>query len=76
MMEREMVFPVGSQITEAKKSIQQTLSNYKVTDGVVLKGTLAEISPDKVYLTPKHIYSVVFAEGNVNLRVEGLRNFE
>ena len=76
MMEREMVFPVGSQITEAKKSIQQTLSNYKVTDGVVLKGTLAEILPDKVYLTPKHIYSVVFAEGNVNLRVEGLRNFE
>ncbi|WP_159468103.1 DUF4403 family protein [Dyadobacter sp. 3J3] len=76
MMEKEMVFGIGTQMAEAKKSIQQTLSNYKVTDGVQLKGTLTEITPDKVYLTPKHIYSVVFAQGNVNLRVEGLRSFE
>lgn len=76
MMEKEMVFGIGTQMAEAKKSIQQTLSNYKVTDGVLLKGTLTEITPDKVYLTPKHIYSVVFAQGNVNLRVEGLRSFE
>lgn len=76
MMEKEMVFPVGNQIAEAKKSVQQILSNYKVTDGVQIKGTLADITPDKVYLTPKHIYSVVFAQGNVNLRVEGLRSFD
>jgi hypothetical protein len=76
MMEREMVFAAGSQITETKKSIQQTLSNYKVMDGVELKGTLTDIKPDKVYLTPKHLYSVVFAEGHINLRVEGLRGFE
>lgn len=75
MMEKEMVFPVGGQIDEAKKSIREALSNYKVTDGVQLKGTLTDIVPDKVYLTPKHIYSVVFAEGTVNLRVEGLRSF-
>ena len=76
MMEKEMVFPVGSQMSEAKKSVQQILANYKVTDGVQIKGTLLEITPDKVYLTPKHIYSVVFAEGSVNLRVEGLRSFD
>ncbi|SEI57824.1 protein of unknown function [Dyadobacter koreensis] len=76
MMEKEMVFPVGSQMNEAKKSVQQILANYKVTDGVQIKGTLLEITPDKVYLTPKHIYSVVFAQGNINLRVEGLRSFD
>jgi len=76
MMEKEMVFPVGTQMNEAKKSVQQILSNYKVTDGVQIKGTLLEITPDKVYLTPKHIYSVVFAQGNINLRVEGLRSFD
>ncbi len=75
MMEKKMVFPVGGQITDAKKTIQQALANYKVIDGVLIKGTLTEILPDKVYLTPQHIYSVVFAEGKVNLRVDGLKSF-
>ncbi|KQS31565.1 DUF4403 family protein [Dyadobacter sp. Leaf189] len=73
MMEKKMIFPVGEQIAEAKKTIQKALSNYKVTDGVTLKGTLSDIQPDKVYLTPKHLYSVVFAQGKVNLRVDGLK---
>lgn len=75
MMERKMVFPVGDQINEAKKTIQSALNNYKVTDGVILKGTLSDITPDKVYLTPKHLYSVVFAHGKVNLRVDGTKGF-
>jgi len=75
MMERKMVFPVGDQINEAKKTIQSALNNYKVTDGVILKGTLSDIIPDKVYLTPKHLYSVVFAHGKVNLRVDGTKGF-
>jgi ferredoxin-fold anticodon binding domain-containing protein len=73
MMEKKMVFPVGQQIDEAKKTIQKALSNYKVTEGVVIKGTLSDITPDKVYLTPKHLYSVVFAHGKVNLKVGGLK---
>jgi hypothetical protein len=73
MMEKKMTFPVGDQITEAKKTIQKALGNYKVTDGVTLKGTLSDIQPDKVYLTPKHLYSVVFAHGKVNLKVDGMK---
>jgi len=73
MMEKRMVFPVGGQIADAKSTIQKTLSNYKVTEGVVVKGILSDIVPDKVYLTPKHLYSVVFATGKVNLKVDGLR---
>jgi hypothetical protein len=73
MMERKMIFPVGEQIGDAKKTIQKALSNLKVTDGVILKGSLTDISPDKVYLTPEHLYAVVFAHGNVNLKVNGLK---
>lgn len=73
MMEKRMVFPVGDQIADAKKTIQKALSNYKVTEGVILKGSLSDILPDKVYLTPKHLYSVVFASGKVNLKVDGLK---
>jgi hypothetical protein len=73
MMEKRMVFPVGSQIADAKNTIQKTLASYKVTEGVVVKGILSDIVPDKVYLTPKHLYSVVFATGKVNLKVDGLK---
>lgn len=73
MMERKMVFPVGTQISDAKKTIQKALSNLKVTEGVILKGNLTDITPDRVYLTPEHLYSVVFANGNVNLKVSGLK---
>ncbi|MCE6989344.1 DUF4403 family protein [Dyadobacter sp. CY323] len=73
MVEKRMVFPVGEQISVAKKTIQKALGNYKITEGVTLKGTLSDIVPDKVYLTPKHLYSVVFASGKVNLRVDGLK---
>jgi hypothetical protein len=75
MMEKKMIFPVGEQIGDARKTIQTALANYKVVDGVLIRGTLTDIVPDKVYLTPKHIYSVVFAQGKVNLRVDGLRSF-
>lgn len=75
MMEKKMVFPVGGQISAAKQTIQKALTNFKIIDGVLIKGTLTDIVPDKVYLTPQHIYSVVFAEGKVNLRVDGLRSF-
>ena len=75
MMENALVFPVGEQINTTKRMVQQLIKNYKVADGIQLKGELTEISPDKVYLTPKHLYSVVFAQGNVSLRVEGLRGF-
>ncbi|WP_246439966.1 DUF4403 family protein [Rhabdobacter roseus] len=72
MMEKQMVFPLGEQMEEAKKGIQQTLSRRKLADGVELRGTLNEVLPDKVYLTPEHIYAVVFATGKVNIRIEGL----
>jgi hypothetical protein len=75
MMESSLVFPVGEQISSTKKMVQQLIKNYKVTDGIQLRGELTEVAPDKVYLTPQHLYSVVFAQGNLSLRVEGLRSF-
>ncbi len=72
MLEKKMIFPVGDQIEEARKTIQQALTHYQVTKGVALNGSLNEITPDRVYLTPKHIYAIVFATGRVNLKIEGL----
>lgn len=72
MIEKKMIFPVGDQIEEARKKIQHTLTHYQVTKGVELNGSLTDITPDRVYLTPRHIYAIVFATGKVNLKIEGL----
>ena len=72
MMQKKMVFPMGDQINDAKTTIQSVLKEYKVMEGVSIKGNIKEISPDRVYLTPDHIYSVVFVEGHINLQVTGL----
>lgn len=72
MIERSFVFPMGEQINEAQSSIQNMLSLNKLARGITLKGTLEEIVPDRVYLTPDDIYSVVFAKGKVSLTIEGL----
>lgn len=72
MIQKRMVFPVGVQIAEARNKIQQALTHNLLSKGIDLNGTLNEIIPDRVYLTPGHIYSVVFATGKVNLRIEGL----
>ena len=72
MIERQFVFPVGEQITDATATMQKALIDNQLAKGVVLNGTIREINPDRVYLTPEHIYAVVFATGKASLRVEGL----
>ena len=72
MLEKQFVFPVGDQIEEARQNIQKTLQNNVLAKGVILNGTISEITPDRVYLTPENIYAVVFATGRVSLKVEGL----
>lgn len=72
MMERQLVFPMGEQMSEAQTMVQNTLTNNTLAKGVVLNGSLRELTPDRVYLTPDHIYAVVFATGQVTLRIEGL----
>ena len=72
MIERSFVFPMGEQIQEAQSSIQNVLRQNNLAKGFTLTGTLEEIVPDRVYLTPDDIYSVVFAKGKVSLKIEGL----
>ncbi|TDB57333.1 DUF4403 family protein [Arundinibacter roseus] len=73
MMEQQFVFPIGQQIAETQAVIQKNLTHNTLTKGIILNGKINEIEPHKVYLTPEHLYSVVFAGGQVTLRVEGLQ---
>ncbi len=72
MLEKQLTFPVGDQIDEAKKALQARLTNNSVTKGVILNGKITQVTPDQVYLTADALLAVVHANGQVNVKVEGL----
>ena len=71
-MEKNLVFPVGPQLDELRKTLQAQLTNNHVAKGVVLNGHLDDLRPDQVYLTATSLLAVVYAQGRVDVRVEGL----
>ncbi len=72
MIEKQMVFQIGQQISEAYVTIGNALSHNKVAKGVELDGELKSIQPDKVYLTPEYICAVVFANGKIKMNISEL----
>ncbi len=71
-LEKQLTIPVGDQIDEARKSLQERLTNNQITKGVVINGKLEQVTPDQVYLTRESMLAVVYASGKINLKVEGL----
>ncbi|MES2731947.1 MAG: DUF4403 family protein [Bacteroidota bacterium] len=72
MMQESFRLPVSAQIDEARKIIQTGLTNNHVAKGITLNGQLADIKPDKVYITPNSIVAVVLATGRVDVKIDGL----
>ncbi|MFC5408719.1 DUF4403 family protein [Larkinella bovis] len=71
-LEKQLTIPVGNQIDEVKKTLQERLTNNQVTKGVVINGKLEQVTPDQVYLTQESMLAVVYASGKIDLKVEGL----
>ncbi len=71
-MKESLEIPVGSNIDDIKKQIQDNLTKNQLRKGILLQGTINDISPDKVYLTPNSIIARVMATGKVGLKIEGL----
>lgn len=65
-------FPVGEQLETARKQVQAAMQRRALTKGVTLNGSLGEIKPEGVYLTPEYLLAAVFAEGRLTLTVDGL----
>jgi Domain of unknown function (DUF4403) len=71
-MQESIEIPCGSSIDEIKKQIQDNLTNNKLKKGIILQGSINELSPDKVYLTPTSIIARVMATGKVGLKIDGI----
>lgn len=72
-LEKQFTIPVGSQLADMQKLLQERLKNSQVVKGVTINGHIDEIKPDQVYLTPTAMLAVVNAKGRINVKVEGLQ---
>jgi hypothetical protein len=72
MLAENFKFPVGEQIEQAKKLVQDNLKDYKLSKGIFLNGTLQKLEPRQVYITPKSIIATIEATGKATIRIEGL----
>jgi hypothetical protein len=64
--------PVGNQLAEAKKNLQEKLNNNQVVKGIYLNGQIDELVPSSVVITPDAIFAVVLAKGKVDVKIAGL----
>lgn len=65
--------PMKETLNETKKEAQKMLKNYKVTDGVTLKGTLEDLYIDKIFMTPESIVTWVLASGKMSVLVKDFK---
>jgi|SRR5690606_4567218 len=72
MMREALVFPITEELDNLTNTLRETMANYAVADGMILKGSLEEVNPEKIYLTPESINTVVNATGKLDLQVEKL----
>lgn len=71
-LQKELTIPVGSQIADMQKLVQEQLRNNQIAKGITINGRIDQIRPDQVYLTPTGLLAVVNAHGRINVTVEGL----
>ncbi len=70
MMKEAMVFPIAEQLGTLTETIRTSIANQVISEGITLKGRLNEALPDKINLTPEHIYTVVHATGSLDLHID------
>jgi hypothetical protein len=65
-------FSIADQLAEGEKKMATYLNNYEPIKGVKVNGTLGQITPNKVILTPNAIVAMVVATGKVSVSIDGL----
>jgi hypothetical protein len=71
-MKDSMKIPLEQQLTEMKNMISSSLTNYVVTKGITMNGTVDHLDIQKIYLTQNGIKIEVLSNGALNLMVKGL----
>jgi hypothetical protein len=72
-IKEKIQFPLKDKIDEAKKMVQNGLDkNGRINNNVLLQGSITNIQPDNIYLTPNGIKAVVNGAGKVTVLIDKL----
>jgi hypothetical protein len=70
-MQESMSFPLEENIASLRTSVQGALSNFQITQGVMLRGQLKDVKVLDTKLMQNSIRVVLFCDGKVHVDVEG-----
>jgi len=71
-IEQNLRLPLGKEIEQTKRLIRQNLNNHRVSENIVLNGKLENLIPGDVLITKEAIHARVTAEGQIQVKIEGL----
>jgi hypothetical protein len=71
-MKKAMNYPLAEDIKAQKAAIQESLTNYIITPGVVLNGTVDSVAVKDIKILPSGIRVNLYSKGRVNVDVKGL----
>ena len=69
MIEKRLEFPMGSNIIQAKKMLQASLTNYNMGMGVTLNGRLDDLNVDGILLTRESIKASILFKGKITILI-------
>ncbi|MFD2513107.1 DUF4403 family protein [Pontibacter locisalis] len=73
MIQQQVSIPVKGELDNARKMLQSTLDKQgRVHNSVLLRGSIKDITPDNIYLTPEGIKAVVNAKGYLTATIDKL----
>lgn len=71
-IEENMNFLLDYNLEEMRGQFQKQLEEYKITDDIILKGELQDLSIQNAYLAPESIIVDLALTGRLNINVKGL----
>ncbi|MXV15395.1 DUF4403 family protein [Hufsiella ginkgonis] len=65
-------FSILEQLIEGQKTMATYLNGYQPVKGVKVNGSMTELTPNKIFLTPNAIVAMVVAKGKVAISIDGM----
>ncbi|MGB4776539.1 MAG: DUF4403 family protein [Daejeonella sp.] len=71
-IQQNCTFSIAEQLSTGQKTMTNYLTNYQPVKGVKINGSLTELAPNKIFLTPDAIITMIVAKGKVAVSIDGL----
>ncbi len=70
-VQKNLVFDVSKELEDIKRAIRESLNSNRIEKNILLNGSLDRLTPGDVFITPQSIKAIVFAEGKLQLTIDG-----